>query len=183
MNESKAALRIPMPSKEWGLLIPSQFYPILDQPAPLAGMAYPQSGVDWEGLYRAGYRHIICLAGERAAYLPEPVNLLLAVELEDLIHSRPPADPHREANLIRQAAVEALRVLEAGEGVIVHCEGGTGRTGTVLGCLLCEFGYPADEVLNFLSLLNKQRGRHGWPESPWQGDFVRSYTGRHSDDR
>ena len=98
------------------------------------------------------------------------------MELEDLVHGRPPQDPEIETSLTRQAVAHALPALRAGEGVIVHCQGGTGRTGTVLGCLLREFDFPAREVLAYLDLLNRARGKEGWPESPWQAEFVLAYV-------
>jgi protein-tyrosine phosphatase len=45
--------------------------------------------------------------------------------------------------------------LERG-GVFVHCWGGAGRTGTVIGCLLAEQGLSNDQVLSRLAEL-----RHG----------------------
>ncbi len=48
---------------------------------------------------------------------------------------------------------------------MVHCHGGTGRTGTVLGCVLRELGVQAAEVIDFLDRVHKARGKPGWPES------------------
>ncbi len=59
-------------------------------------------------------------------------------------------------------------------GVIVHCLGGTGRTGTVLGCVLRELEFSADEVVSHLKEVNEARKRT-WPESIWQEEMVRSY--------
>ena len=53
--------------------------------------------------------------------------------------------------------------------------GGIGRTGTVLGCVLRDLGFSADEVLNYLDEINKLRGFGGWPETEWQGEMVQKY--------
>ncbi len=55
---------------------------------------------------------------------------------------------------------------------MVHCHGGTGRTGTVLGCVLRELGVQAAEVIDFLDRVHKARGKPGWPESSWQRELV-----------
>ncbi len=45
--------------------------------------------------------------------------------------------------------------------------GGIGRTGTVLGCVLRDLGFCADEVVNYLDKINRLRGVRGWPEVKW----------------
>ena len=166
-----------------GIQSPQDFYQVLRSPAPLAGMVYPRPNTPWEAINKAGFQHVVCLAEDQVGYDPAPVKILHCVELEDLYHGGLPVDPIREDRLIREAVDIAAERLLAGEGVVVHCMGGTGRTGTVIGCLLRRIGYPAQEVLAYLDGLNQARGRSGWPESFWQAHFVRSYTGnRHSVD-
>lgn len=75
---------------------------------------------------------------------------------------------------IDRAVHATLALLRAGEGVVVHCLGGTGRTGTVLGCVLVQLGHDADEVVRYLDGLHRSRSRAGWPEAAWQADVVRS---------
>ena len=65
--------------------------------------------------------------------------------------------------------------IDAGEGVVVHCMGGIGRTGTVIGCVLRDFGFSADEVVAYLDRINRSRGLRGWPETEWQAEMVRKY--------
>jgi protein-tyrosine phosphatase len=65
--------------------------------------------------------------------------------------------------------------MEDGEGIVVHCVGGIGRTGTVIGCVLRDLGFSADEVINYLDDLNKERGFGGWPETEWQEEMIRRY--------
>jgi protein-tyrosine phosphatase len=68
-----------------------------------------------------------------------------------------------------------LSRLDRGEGVVIHCVGGTGRTGTVLGCVLRSMGYSAEDIIAYLNELNLGRGKRGWPESPWQAEIVRNF--------
>jgi hypothetical protein len=154
-----------------GLPVPGQLYCVLDRPALLGGMGFPRC-VDWSAVWDAGFRHVVCLTGDRPPYDPAPLGLAHAVALEDLHHGRAPADPAREEAGIRAAALAVLDPLHRGEGVLVHCVAGTGRTGTVIGCVLRHLGIPAPRVVAYLDDLNRRRGGRGWPESPWQRDVV-----------
>ena len=64
--------------------------------------------------------------------------------------------------------------MEQGLGVYVHCWGGVGRTGTVLGCLAIEQGVPRELVLDELSRLRDGTERAGreTPETDEQCAFV-----------
>ncbi len=67
--------------------------------------------------------------------------------------------------------------MEQGHGVYVHCWGGVGRTGTVLGCLAVERGVPREAVLEHLVKLRvgtKRAGRVA-PETDEQRDLVMSW--------
>jgi protein-tyrosine phosphatase len=126
-----------------------------------------------------GFSHVICLTDNRPQYDPTPLTIAHAVKLEDLSHGEPPQNPKKEEHLIRQAVSAVAGKFFAGEGIIVHCEGGTGRTGTVIGCFLCAMGIPSSEVLAYLDGLNKSRGRRGWPESDWQKQIVERFQTDH----
>lgn len=95
--------------------------------------------------------------------------------MEDLYRGFDPEDPEREEGLIRQATDVIRTKMDEGEGVVVHCVGGIGRTGTVLGCVLRDLGFSADEVINYLNEINQERGFGGWPETKWQGERIRRY--------
>ena len=64
--------------------------------------------------------------------------------------------------------------------VYMHCWGGVGRTGTVIGCWLLRHGLATpDDVLAKLARLRKQdkvRGKREAPETPEQRQFVRAWA-------
>ncbi len=159
-----------------GLVTPREFYLITKDPAPLAGMPYPKASTPWEVLFRLGIRHIVRLEMERLPYDPSPLSLLLTLGMQDLVDAGPPRDPEAEQRMAMEAVSAILSQLKQGEGVIVHCVGGTGRTGTVLGCCLVGLGHPAQQVITYLDQLNKLRGKKGWPESAWQSELVSRFA-------
>jgi protein-tyrosine phosphatase len=60
----------------------------------------------------------------------------------------------------------------------VHCWGGVGRTGTVIGCLLVRRGAPGEEALEQLQALWSACTKSAWrdsPETAEQLDYVRSW--------
>ncbi len=159
-----------------GFDMPRDLYCVALAPAPLFGMPHPASRAReaWQALATAGARGVLCLAGENPEYDPSPLELIGAVELEDLFHGGPPRDPTAELELVRRQVDRVLDRLTAGAGVVVHCAGGTGRTGTVLGAVLVCLGNEPGSVIEYLDRLNRARGRVGWPEAPWQADVVRA---------
>lgn len=68
--------------------------------------------------------------------------------------------------------------LAAGQVVYVHCWGGVGRTGTVVGCYLVEHGYGGEAALEELtrrwSVMEKAAHRQT-PETDTQRAFVRHW--------
>ncbi len=174
VNDSNLLMPVDMPPIA-DLLMPYAFYWVLRHPAPLAGMPYPSPRIPWTAIAAAGFTHIVCLNESPPAYNPAPLNLLHAVELEDLVFGDPPAVPELEEERIREAVAMALGKLEAGEGVIVHCYGGRGRAGTVLGCILRCLGHASADVCDYLDRLHKARGKTGWPEAAWQAEMVEQF--------
>jgi hypothetical protein len=66
--------------------------------------------------------------------------------------------------------------IAAGHRVYVHCFGGRGRTGTILGCWLVRHGVPHAEVLGTIDLLRD--GLDGpSPETEAQVAFVTGWAG------
>jgi hypothetical protein len=168
--------RLLMPPDMPGLAdldVPHDFYWVLSAPvAPLAGMAYPAWPARWAEMHAAGFRHVICLVNDIFPYVPAPLHPLHAVRLSDLYGGLLPPEPAAEQQKIRVAVALAGERLNCGEGVVVHCAGGTGRTGTVIGCILRDLGFSAAETLAYLNRLHQSRGRDGWPESGWQATVV-----------
>ena len=158
-----------------GIRIPMNLYVVLKEPALLAGMSRPGKSTPWERIGDAGFSNVVCLSNSKVYYNPYPLKVLFSAELEDLYHGYDPEDPEREEGLIRQATDAIRRKMDEGEGIVIHCVGGIGRTGTVLGCVLRDIGFSADEAINYLDELNKERGFGGWPETEWQGEMVRKY--------
>lgn len=69
--------------------------------------------------------------------------------------------------------------MDSGSPVYVHCWGGVGRTGTVVGCHLVRQGMSAQDALDRLDSLYKTRPKDPYlrtsPETPEQFDFVRKW--------
>jgi len=158
-----------------GIRIPLNLYVVLKEPAPLAGMSYPGIRTPWEKIGNAGFSGIVCLCDSEVSYDPYPLKVLFSAELEDLHYGNAPEDPGTQEWLVRKATNVIRGEMDSGKGIVVHCMGGIGRTGTVIGCVLRDLGFPAKEVINYLDKTNKLRGFRGWPETEWQAEMVRKY--------
>lgn len=162
---------------EWigNLCIPDDLYWITRDPIPLVGMSYP-GRADWALLRRHGIGHVVCLSHDVAPYDAAPCTVS-AFRLRDLISGSPPPDPDRERAVVHAAADAVEEQLRDGVGVAVHCMGGRGRTGTVLGVARVRMGHDPQSVIAYLNSVAVTRGRRGWPESAWQADIVRAAAG------
>ena len=99
----------------------------------------------------------------------------------DLVHER---HPIRDASIPR-SPTEMVGILDAidralidGRTVYVHCRGGTGRTGTVIGCWLVRWGSSGEEALaqvgEWRNTMAKQPAPS--PETSEQRAYVREWT-------
>jgi len=174
---SMTLLRVSDMPRLIGVQVPLDTYVVLTAPAPLVGMSFPNPG-RWEALTKLGVKHVVCLTDAVAPYDPTPLRVSASCCLTDLFGEQYPADPEAEEATIRVLSANVSNLLSACEGVVVHCVGGTGRTGTVIGCTLIQLGYSADEVVGYLDMLTRKRRGRGWPESPWQEDVIRRLAQR-----
>ncbi len=82
--------------------------------------------------------------------------------------------------LTKQALDAIDRHLEAGETVYVHCWGGVGRTGTIIGCWLSRHHEPGQAALDRLKELWKQNPKSltmpRSPENNLQDGYVRDWA-------
>jgi hypothetical protein len=153
------------------LSVPGDLWWVCTDPTPLAGMAYPRQGA-WDALAALGVRHVVDLTRDAARYDPSPLTSH-AFGLADLIARPHPPDPEGDEARIAAAGALVAGLWSGGAGVVVHCHGGRGRTGAVLGSALVRLGHDPDAVVDWLHRVQRTRGRRGWPEQPWQAEVVR----------
>ncbi len=158
-----------------GIRMPMKLYVVLKEPVLLAGMSYPGMNTPWEKMGDAGFSNVVCLCDSEVTYDPYPLKVLFSAELEDLHYGNAPYDPEAQELLVRKVTDAVRREMDSGEGVVIHCVGGIGRTGTVIGCILRDLGFPAEEVVAYLDKINRARGFRGWPETEWQAEMVHKY--------
>jgi hypothetical protein len=143
----------------------ASLFVVTDTPARLAGMKFPDPELDWRAIHDQGFRHVVRL--HAADYDPAPLTAHDVV-LEDLHGGLTPRNADEEERRVWEAAQLAADLVASGDGVVVHCVGGTGRTGTVLACTLRRLGHAVDEAIDAV-----RAHRPSWPESPWQEEVVR----------
>ena len=95
----------------------------------------------------------------------------MKIELVDLCEIELPHDPSAEFDRIAAIASTGYAKLKEG-GVLVHCAGGRGRTGTIIGAILRHCGHGPAEIIDFLDAAYCKAKNSGWPESPWQAQVV-----------
>jgi hypothetical protein len=137
----------------------------------LGAARWPGVEMDWKRMSAIGFRWVICACSEDPGYNPFPLKFLARIGLTDLSGGGQPENPGTELEQIEAVASKAfLKLNEC--GVLVHCVGGRGRTGTIIGAILRHCGYGAAEVIDFLDAAYRAAGRPCWPESPWQSQVI-----------
>jgi len=96
--------------------------------------------------------------------------------------------PIRDADIPSDAGMREILAtirasIERGDPVYVHCWGGIGRTGTVVGCWLVETGRAGDDVFEAIKALRAgtMKRRTQSPETSDQADFILDWPSRPSD--
>jgi atypical dual specificity phosphatase len=109
----------------------------------LAGANAPRSFDDLRSIREAGIRLIINLREQEHAHADEQLAR------HELCQLHLPVPDWRAPNL--EQTVEAVaaidRTIADGEGVLVHCAWGVGRTGTLLACYLVATGMRPDTAI------------------------------------
>ncbi|WP_292379586.1 hypothetical protein [Methanosarcina sp. UBA289] len=63
-----------------GIRIPMNFYVVLKEPVPLAGMSYPAVRTPWEKIRNADFSSVACLCDSDVSYNPYPLKVLFSAE-------------------------------------------------------------------------------------------------------
>jgi hypothetical protein len=150
---------------------PIHFVLNVEKHGMLGASRLPGVEMDWNKMSSIGFRWVICACSKNPGYNPFPLKFLAAIDLTDLSDGGPPDNARAEFKQIAAIASKAFLKLNEG-GILVHCEGGRGRTGTIIGAILRHCGYGAAEVIDFLNAAYVAAGRPCWPESPWQSQVV-----------
>ena len=174
----------PSPFSYW--VVPGRFaageYPGAKDPAAAA--------IKLEVLLRAGIDHFIDLTGLDPRRQPDNLTPYADVAREQarrlgldagwerhtIADMGVPETPARMAAILD--AVDAA--LAGGKTIYVHCLGGVGRTGTVVGCWLVRQGQSGDAALERVAEMFGASGlaskhHHASPETREQREYVRGW--------
>ena len=138
----------------------------------IAGMAKPASSVyDFEFLKGEGFEAIVSLT-------EFPLSEALTEEFGFRVKHIPVRD--FEAPTLEQIEdfiAFAVSVRSEGKKLVVHCEAGIGRTGTVLACYLVSKGYNAPDAIQEV-----RKKRPGSIETIEQEEVVLRFEGKNERD-
>ena len=180
-----SATKGPSPYSYW--VVPGRFaageYPGAKDPVEAAPKL--------EGLLKSGINHFIDLTGLNVRGQPDNLTpysdiaqeqasrlgLSVGWERHTIVDGSIPASAWHMAGTLD--AIDAA--LDEGKTIYLHCLGGVGRTGTVVGCWLVRHGHTGDAALHRISELFGASGlatkhHHSSPETREQQEYVRSWT-------
>lgn len=138
-----------------------------------------------EVLLRAGLDHFIDLTQAHeplepyagmAAQQAGRLGMEVVHERHAIVDMDVPRSPQQMVGILD--AIDAA--LAGGRGVYVHCWGGIGRTGTVVGCWFVRHGRTGDQALAEIAerwqWMEKAIRFPRSPQTPQQRDYVRRWT-------
>lgn len=106
--------------------------------------------------------------GGRARFRRPPAQPSWPAEWIDWPDFGVPRDPERAAASI----VDAFQRARSGQRVEVVCDGGTGRTGTVIACMSVLAGHPADDAVAWTRRHYRPRAVETPGQRRWVGWFA-----------
>ena len=136
-----------------------------------------------EALLDAGIGHFIDLTetGELVPYagIADQTAGSLGLQVEWERHPIPDLSVPRTREQMTRILDGIDDALSKGRTVYIHCWGGVGRTGTVVGCWLVRHGHPGDEALHEIAerwkRMEKAYRIPRSPETREQCDYVRNW--------
>jgi hypothetical protein len=122
-------------------------------------------------LLDSGVRRVIDLTadGERLPRYADALQSIAAARAVELRrHAFPVGDFGVPDRVTMRGILDAIAAAAAARDVVyLHCHGGIGRTGTVVGCLLVEHGFTATQALALIADKWRVMAKRGLaPESP-----------------
>ena len=171
-------LNIPIP-------IPDSYWVV---PGRLLAGEYPGAKDEADAVFKLGrFRDAgitlffdLTEAGEHGLRAYAPLLLeVFATDASTIKHRRFPIPDLGTPDVAQMAAIQEslAHYLAQGEVVYVHCYGGIGRTGTVIGCYLVEQGMNGKETLAQIAQWRADTP-DGWkrsPETAEQRNMVRTW--------
>jgi ADP-ribosyl-[dinitrogen reductase] hydrolase len=108
-----------------------------------------------------------------ALRIPTLVHAASAHGIEVLRLPIPDGSVPPQLALVTGLLDDILAAARAGKNVVIHCQGGLGRAGTIGGCLLVRLGKSSEDAL---AILRDARDPM-CPETEEQREFIRRFSG------